>query len=222
MTEDRQFKEPDAAMRVWLAEALTALTMFEEHQSAEFCKALITRGPGSSYHSVHIGEVLSYLNSIGVITYREIVRNGHRLLLKRLAGDDKMRLLLLGNDPPVTPMGPVPEEPEPKPKRAKKKKPPKAVLKVPELPDDHPAGDASDKHDGAYRQQRKKRLKKKRKKKPKPAPESPPEPKPEPNKRAKKKRKCCDNKHVVRSRKTGKRWCKNCGKKYKTRKPKEE
>jgi len=34
----------------------------------------------------------------------------------------------------------------------------------------------------------------------------------------KKKRSCCDNPHVVRSKKTGKRWCKNCGTKYKPKK----
>lgn len=38
--------------------------------------------------------------------------------------------------------------------------------------------------------------------------------------RSKKKRTCCDSPHVVRSKKTGKRWCKNCGAKYKSKKPK--
>lgn len=42
---------------------------------------------------------------------------------------------------------------------------------------------------------------------------SPEEPKPK-----KKKRKCCDEPRVVRSKKTGKRRCKNCGAKYKTKK----
>lgn len=38
----------------------------------------------------------------------------------------------------------------------------------------------------------------------------------------KKKKKCCDDPHVVRSKKTGKRRCKNCGEKYKSKKKKKE
>lgn len=40
-------------------------------------------------------------------------------------------------------------------------------------------------------------------------------------KKKKKKKKCCANPHIVRSKKTGKRRCKNCGTKLKPKKPKE-
>ena len=172
-------KEPEPGFKRWLAEALCALNEFEEHESAEFCKQLINRGPAGAHHSVWVGENLSWLNEVGIISYREIIRNGHRLLLKRACSDFKTRKLLTGKgDPPDGTPAPVTEEPEEKPKAKAKSK--------------------------------KKAAKKPVEKKAEPAP-----------KPVKKKRTCCGDPHVVRSRKTGKRRCKNCGKKYKS-KTKEE
>jgi len=178
-------KEPPPDFKMWLAEALCSLNEFEEHESAEFCKQLINRGPAGDHHSVWVGENLSWLNEVGIISYREIIRNGHRLLLKRACSDFKTRKLLTGKgDPPGGTPAPVVEEPEEKPKaKAKSKK--KATKKAAE-------------------------------RKTKPKAKAKPEPKP-----VKKKRTCCEDPHVVRSRKTGKRRCKNCGKKYKS-KSKEE
>ena len=171
----RRAKEPSPDFKRWLAEALCALNEFEEHESAEFCKQLINRGPPGGHHSVWTGESLSWLNDVGLISYRGIVRNGHRLLLKRACGDFKTRKVLTGKgDPPGRDQAPVAEEPKPKPKSKKKAA--------------------------------KKPVEKKAKPSPKPV---------------KKKRTCCEDPHVVRSRKTGLRRCKNCGKKYKS-KTKEE
>ena len=55
------------------------------------------------------------------------------------------------------------------------------------------------------------------------APSSEPKPTKTPKKKKKKKKKkCCSDPHVVKSKKTGKRRCKNCGTKYKPKKPKQD
>lgn len=182
MSEDEVIrgKEPSVELKMWFAEALSALNEFEEHESASFCDQLLKRGPPSTFHTVNIGEHLSWLNYMGLISYREIIRNGHRLVLKREASVFKIRKVLTGG------AGPAPES---------------AVEE--ETKKEKPKG--------------KKKGKKKAAKKAEPPP---PEPAPEPDP-PKKKRKCCDDPHVVRSRKTGKRRCKNCGKKYKSKEPKE-
>lgn len=66
-----------------------------------------------------------------------------------------------------------------------------------------------------------KKKSKKKKKKRKDKPEAPPVEAPKADKPKKKKKKCCDEPHVVRSKKTGKRRCKNCGAKYKSKKKEE-
>lgn len=172
-------------MRSWLAESLVKMTAFEEHETQDLSKRLLSVGPKSNYNSNQVGKTFSYLNYLGLITYRRIERNGFRLLLKRDAGDSETIHALTKVDPAQKPAA-------------------QASL-----------GSAEDTSSAAPKKPKKKKKKKKRADKPPIAEESV-----APEKPKKKKKKCCDDPHVVRSRKTGKRRCKNCGKKYKAKKSK--
>lgn len=185
---------PDASLRAWIADALIKLTDLEEHESGPFVNRMLALGPDSKYHSNDVAMAMSYLSYAGLISYRTIQRNGFRLAIKRSAGDEDTRRLLVDNPPLVATNG----------KKVKSTS---------------PAASASNSTIKVDKKKTKKKKKKKRKDKSEalPAAESKAD---KPKK--KKKKKCCDDPRIVRSKKTGERRCKNCGTKHKAKKKKEE
>lgn len=235
----KRYNAPPEHICDLLAETIPRLSGVEEHESMDLAKRLIElqdkKRKGVTTN--HVSSSFSWLYQLGILTYRRkyLNKGGARLFLSRAPGVSSTMIASTMKERPwvfngkwhsretdeamargenpfpdfvepptkeeiedakavvgVKESKPKPEPEKPKKKKKKKKKPKDSAKK---FVDDWTKVIEE--------------TSVKKKKKPKPEPEKP-----------KKKKKCCDNPHVVRSKKTGKRWCKNCGTKYPPKKVK--
>lgn len=135
-------------MREWIANALVKLTDVEEHESGPFANRMLSLGPDSKYDSNDVSSAMSYLYYAGLISYRTIQRNGFRLAIKRSAGNEDTRRLLIDEPPLVgtngkkfTPAASASESTIKTDKKKGKKKKKKGKDKLEASPTDSPKAD---------------------------------------------------------------------------------
>ena len=238
----KRYNAPPEHICDLLAETIPKLSGVEEHESIDLAKRLIELQDKKrkGVNTNHVSSSFSWLYQLGILTYRRkyLNKGGARLFLSRASGASMAMIvstmkarpwgfngkwhsretneaIARGENPfPDFVEPPTKEEIEdakavvgkkdPEPTKAKTEKPKKKKKRPGEA-----AKKFVDEWTGVIEGVPVKKKKKKAKTKPEPEAEKP-----------KAKKKCCDDPHVVRSKKTGKRWCKNCGTKYKPKKVK--
>lgn len=176
-----EIKIPGAALCEYLIEHLPKVGDLEEHEVLDMGHAIMREDKGS-FALNDIADVIPYLVRINLISYEKKQTPQHGIrYFFKRAGTTAQIKSLLSSPPPLSSQGGGGESSSPK------------VTAPAPAP-------ASDAEPVAEPTRKKKKKKKKLKKK---VVEEP--------KRKKKKVKCCDDPHPVKSKKTGKRRCKNCG-----------
>jgi len=229
----KKYYAPSELICQMLAETLPKISSAEEYLSLDFAKRLIDlqERKRKSINSHNLSDAFPWLYQLGFLKYkrvylprggwtlmlykdenvtesviRSVMRSRHWVLDGKWYSAETQEAVARGENP-HPPFVPPPDESEirsakefasvnPKPSQTFSEKFSKAIEDLPS-------------------RKRKKKKKDKVKRKPEPDPTLIAKPKDDLKKAKKTKKKCCDNPHVVRSKKTGKRWCKNCGAKYK-------
>lgn len=224
----KRYDAPAPSVCEMLAETLPRVSLAEEHESQDFAKRLIDLQDKKrkGLNTLVVGDAFPWLYQLGLITYqgRYMNRGGHRLFLARKGTETAIRAAMEARpwvfngkwhtqqtqaavargENPYPPFVEPPTQSEvehakkvaaDKPKKKKKRKKQKGESKGSSFVKSWT--EAIENLPSTKRKSSEAR-----------------------DKKQKAKRTCCDNPHVVRSKKTGKRWCKNCGAKYKPKKPK--
>ena len=205
-----QIQTPTPPMCEYLIEHLPSVGEFEELEALDMADA-IRRGDKKTYDVNAIVGIIPYLVRAGILSYerRQINSVQSCFFYKRAATPDIIKKTL-SQTPSLEALKAVREEGEKKvdierteKKKRKKKNRKKKNRKKKKLVADRSPLPTK---------------KKKKKKKKLPLSSAPDEGKVKVKK--KKRKKCCDDPRIVRSKKTGKRRCKNCGAKFKKKKKK--
>ncbi len=186
---------PTEEMCVFLSDTLPMLSEYDELEQQDLAKRLIDfyDGPKRKFDTNKITSTFPWMYQAGLIDYesRYLARGGNRLFLRRKAGPDRVRQVL-ADRPDI--VGGAQQ--------------PRRSMMV-QSPKDKNNSEAETKADRSTKKKKKKKTKKT---------SAPPTSAPEIPKKKKRKKKCCDNPRIVRNKKTGKRRCKNCGRKLKPKK----
>lgn len=226
----KRYDPPSEIICNLIAETLPKVSTIEQYESQDFAKRLIELQDKKrkGVTTLHVSGAFPWLYQLGMIDYERkyMTRGGARLFLFRKGSDTAIKnsmqarpwvfngkwhssktqeAIARGENPyPDFVEPPTKEEFEDAKAAVESKAEPKAKKKK-KKPTERSTKKFVDSWTDAI-----KNLPSQKKKK---SEDQPPKPK-----KKKKKRNCCEDPHVVRSKKTGKRWCKNCGTKYKPKK----
>jgi hypothetical protein len=215
----KDYIAPSERMCVLLIDSLSRISDLEQLESQDLAKRLydLYEAPKRWAHTNHIADAFPWLHQIGVLSYKFewVPKGGHRLLLWRKIGAKELSKI-------------ISEQPDIRGGILKPRKPgviagvvSSVDVETETVSESEPEETKTEKKAGKKRRKKKSEpvacasegKKKSKNKKPSPkkadAPDVPAK---------KKRRKCCDEPRIVRSNKTGKRRCKNCGAKLKDRK----
>lgn len=232
----KKYHAPPELICQMLAETLPKISSAEERLSLDFAKRLIElqEKKRKSINSYNLSNSFPWLYQLGFLKYkrvylarggwtlmlykdpnvtestiRSVMKSRHWVLDGKWYSSETQEAVARGENP-HPPFVPPPDESEIKAAKkleAEKMNTSSLNKKMTKAIEDLPS-----------RKRKKKKKDKDRDRaepKPKPIPIAKPDTDLEKAKKAKKR--CCDNPHIVRSKKTGKRWCKNCGTKYKSK-----
>ncbi len=184
------YSAPPEELCAFLSETLPIISEYDELEQQDLAKRLLDLydGPKRNFDTNKITSTFPWMYQAGLIDYesRYLPRGGNRLFLWRKAGPDRIRQVL-ADRPDIVEGAQQPRRSMGQSKKSKE----------------------NPKNESEADRPTKKKKKQKRTKGSAPPTSAPDIPK------KKKRKKCCDNPRIVRSKKTGKRRCKNCGRKLK-------
>lgn len=194
----KRYNAPPEHICDLLAETIPKLSGVEEHESQDLAKRLIElqNKKRKDVSTLHVSDSFPWLYQLGILTYRRkyLNRGGARLFLSRAPGASVVMIISTMKARPWVFNGKWHSR-ETNEALARGENPFPDFVEPPTKEEIEDAKAVVGKKDS--------KSTKAKTEKPK-----------------KKKKKCCEDPHVVRSKKTGKRWCKNCETKYKSKKVK--